>query len=343
MAAKKEKQYRVGVIGGGAIAQACHLPGYAKNPYSNLVAVSDPSPERQAEIAAAYPGIKCYADHNEMLANEKLEVVSVCAPNRFHAAASIAAFKAGCHVLCEKPIATTLPDADKMLKAAKEARKKLMIAFSCRLYSGPMKCKELLKAKKIGKPFMIRVRFAHGGPDAGWAKSNWFFNPAVAAGGVMLDLGIHAIDLCLWLFGPAKAVYAKAATLVRNIPVDDNAVLVMEFQNGGMGYIEVGWTSKPGFKGIEIYGTDGSLICDFDRGLTLCTGKQSAGADSVVEWEMLDTKPTSGGWDIEIDHWMNVVRGKEKLSMDGQAGRDAMALALAAYKSSEKGKRIEIK
>ncbi len=96
----------------------------------------------------------------------------------------------------------------------------------------------------------------------------------------MFDMGIHAIDLCLWLFGPVRAVSGRAATLIKKIEVDDNAVMLLDFKNGALGYIEVGWTSKPGFSGLEIYGTEGSLICDYINGLKLCGGKASAGRDS---------------------------------------------------------------
>jgi predicted dehydrogenase len=338
-----DRSLRAGVIGAGAIAQACHLPGYARNPHVDLAAFADPIPARHEEIAKQLPSVKGYHDYNEMLAREHLEVVSVCTPNKYHAAATLAALDAGCHVLCEKPMALTLGEAGNMIAAARRKRRKLMIAFTNRLYTGPNTCKELLQKKAIGKPFMMRVRFGHGGPYPGWAKGKWFYQAAIAAGGVMFDMGIHAIDLCLWLMGPIQSVSAKAATLIKKIEVDDNALLMLEFKNGALGYIDVSWTSKPGFTGFEIYGTEGSLICDYVRGLQLCSGTLSAGTDSVTEWQMLDKAPATGGWDIEIDHWIDVVLGKTKLTMDGKAGRDALAVALAAYRSSASGKRVVLR
>ncbi|GMU92540.1 MAG: dehydrogenase [Candidatus Hydrogenedentota bacterium] len=336
------KKFRAGVIGAGAIAQACHMPGYARNKYTQFVAFADPATARHKEIAEKFPGARGFTSFEQMFAKEKLDVVSVCTPNKYHAACTIAALKAGCHVLCEKPIAASLQEADKMIAAARTAKRKLMIGFTHRLFRGPAKTREMILKKAIGKPFMIRVRFAHGGPYPGWAKDKWFYEPDVAAGGAMLDMGIHAIDLALWMFGPVAAVWGKAATLVKKISVDDNAILILEFKNGALGYIEVGWTSKPGFTGIEVYGTEGSLICDYVRGLQHCTGKQSAGTDSSREWVMVDNAPTTGGWPIEIDYWMDVVMGKEKLTMDGAAGRAALEVALSAYKSSRTGKRVEI-
>jgi predicted dehydrogenase len=335
-------RYRAGVVGAGAIAQACHMPGYIRNKHTELVAFTDPALARHKEIEEKFPSVRGYTLLDEMLAKEKLDVVSVCTPNKYHAACTIAALNAGCHVLCEKPIAASLQEADRMIAAAKLARKKFMIGFSHRLYRGPIKSKQMLQKKAIGKPFMIRVRFAHGGPYPGWAKDKWFYEPDLAAGGALLDMGIHAIDLALWLYGPIAAVSAKAATLIKRIPVDDNAILLLEFASGALGYIEVGWTSKPGFTGFEMYGTEGSLVCDYVRGLQLCSGNASAGTDSVTEWKMIDDKPATGGWSIEMDYWMDIVMGKEKLTMDGAAGRAALEVALAAYKSSHSGKRITI-
>ncbi len=339
----KGRKYRVGVVGAGAIAQECHMPGYVKNGSAELVAFADPTAARHRDIAKLFPGLRGYKDYKDMLRKEKLDVVSVCTPNKYHAPCTIRALEAGCHVLCEKPMAATLKEADRMTATAKAARKKLMIAFTSRLLTGPMKCKALLAKKALGKPFMIRVRFAHGGPTQDWAKdSKTFYDPKTAIGGAMFDMGIHAIDLALWLFGPATGVTARTATLIKRVQVDDNAVMILEFKSGALGYIEVGWTSKPGFSGFEIYGTEGSLICDYLNGLKLCSGKASAGTDSVANWKTLDKEPTRGGWSTEIDHWMDVVRGKAKLTMDAKAGRAALAVALAAYKSSRTGRWVEL-
>jgi predicted dehydrogenase len=158
----------------------------------------------------------------------------------------------------------------------------------------------------------------------------------------MYDMGIHAIDLCLWLFGKVTAVTAKAATIFKKIEVDDNAVLLLEFKSGALGYIEVGWTSKPGFTGLEIYGKDGSLICNYLKDLQQVGGTASAGADSTTEWVTIDKAPGAGGWEVEIDRWMDVVQGKERMTMGPAAGRAALEVALAAYESSKTGKRVDI-
>jgi predicted dehydrogenase len=336
------KKLRVGIVGVGAIAQACHLPGYAKNENVELIAFADPEQARHKEMAKSYDYMTGYAHYLHMFKKEKLDVVSVCAPNKFHAEATIAALEAKCHVLCERPIATTIKEADAMIAAAQKAKRKLMVGFTHRLFNGSLKAKEFLDQKILGKPFMIRVRFAHGGPYPALSKSDWFYHKDLSGGGALLDMGIHAIDLCLWMFGPAIAVTARTATLLKKIDVEDNAVVMFEFKNGAMGYLEAGWTSKPGFTGFEIYGTEGSIICDYNRGLFLCGGKPPVGAEGGTDWKAIDRSPTQGGWATEIGYWIDVLRGEQKLTMDGKAGRNALEAALAAYKSSASGKRVAI-
>lgn len=336
------KKLRVGVIGVGSIAQACHLPGYLKDERVVLAAFADPEPECHKEMGLTYGEMRGYAHYRDMLSKEKLDVVSVCTPNKYHAEAVVAALEAKCHVLCETPIATTLKEADLMMAAAKKARRKLMLGLTHRLFNGPKKCKELLDEKTLGKPFMIRARFAHGGPFPGWAKSDWFYQQDLAGGGAVFDMGIHAIDLCQWLMGPIVAVSAKIATIVKKIEVEDNALLLLEFKNGALGYIEVGWTSRPGFSGMEIYGTEGSIVCDYTRGVYLVGGKAAAGRDGKSEWKTLDKSPMEGGWTSEVAHWLDVVTGVEKLTMDGKAGREALEVALAAYKASQSAKRVAL-
>ncbi len=338
--ARRKTPYQAALIGAGAIAHACHAPGYAKAPEVELVAAADPSTARHKELRAAYPGITLYWDYRTMLETESLDVVSVCSPNCYHAKQTIAALEAGCHVLCEKPMAVTLGEAERIQEAARKARRKLMVGFTHRLYAGPQRCKELLKQRALGKPFMMRVRFAHEGPYPGWARGRWFYDPEIAAGGALLDMGIHAIDLCRWLMGPIASVQAHTATLAKKIAVDDNALLLLEFTSGALGYIEVGWTSKPGFAGFELYGAKGSIICDYFKGMQQVRGAMKASGGHTPDWEMLEPEPTRGGWDVEIGHWMDVLQGRAKLEMHAGAGKEALAVALAAYESSEQGKRV---
>lgn len=340
-------QWRAGVIGCGSIAQALHMPGYLKSPGVTLAAACDPAPKRRKEAEKiGGRGFKTYADYRAMLAAEKLDVVSVGTPNRFHAEHAIAALEAGAHVLLEKPAALKPAEIEAVRRAVRKSGRLLVVGFSHRFCRGNMRMRRLIQEGAIGEPFMIRVRYAHRGPYPGWAKSDWFYDPKLAGGGALLDMGIHAIDQCLWLIGPVRSVQATAATLRKDIRVDDNAILLLEFKGSrALGYIDVGWTSPSGFVGIEIMGDRGSLRQDYAGTTTLTTGQISPDtkAKTLLKTRVVDPKPTSGGWETEVQEVVKALRRGSDLGCGIDAGGAALAVALAAYESSSSGRRVTVK
>jgi predicted dehydrogenase len=205
--------------------------------------------------------------------------------------------------------------------------------------------KKALQKNLIGKPFMIRVRFAHGGPFPGWAQSDWFYSKKLAGGGALLDMGIHAIDMCQHLIGPVAKVTANMGTLRKKIEVDDNAVLLLDFGAAKcFGYIECGWTSGPGFLGIEIYGDKGNIVSDFFGGARMTRGVTRPDGTSENVTEDLSTDVGSH-WGFQLEQWIKYVAGKKTdLVIPGLAeGATSLAVALGAQESAKTGKRIAIK
>ena len=246
---------RVGVVGCGAIAQNSHIPGYAKNPDFELAAVADPCDTSLAQVREKWTFGKEYHCYKEMLAAEKLDVVSVCTPNKFHAEIAIAALEAGADVVLEKPIALNLADGLAIKAAAERHGRRVFTCFSHRFNGIDIPAHDAIQNGLIGKPYMIRVRFAHTGPWPGWAKTDWFYNPELAGGGATLDMAVHAYDLVRYLVGDVTAVMSKAATLRKDIQVDDNVVTILEIGKDCLGYVEAGWTSCAGFGGVETFET----------------------------------------------------------------------------------------
>jgi len=339
--------WKAGVIGCGSIAQYMHLPGYAKCPGISLVAACDPVAARRREARAFAEGLRTYADYRRMLASEHLDVVSVSSPNCFHAEHAIAALEAGAHVLLEKPAALNMKEIADIRRAVRRSGRKLIVGFSHRFRKGNLIIQKLLRDGAIGEPFMIRVRFAHAGPYPGWAKSNWFYRPRLAGGGAMLDMGIHAIDLALWHIGPVRSVQATARTLRKKIPVDDNAVLLLEFANRrALGYIEVGWTSPSGFNGLEIIGDEGAIVQDYTPPgtVTLTVGRISPDTQSKARpaSRVVERNACAGGWDTEVADSVRAFRRGTDLGAGIDAGGAALAVALAAYESSRTGRRVNV-
>ncbi len=337
------KKMRAVVIGCGAIAHHCHIPGYQKNRWCELSAIADPSPENLKSACEKFGIDKGYQDPMEMLDKEKPDLVTVCSPNRFHAEQAIAALKLGCHVLCEKPICVSMKEVTAIKKAADKAGTIFMVAFSNRLLKGNMKAKRELDKGIIGEPFMIRVRFAHQGPIPGWAMSDWFYKPDTAFGGAMFDMGIHAIDLAAFFFGAITKVNAMTGTLAKDIPLEDNAILQFAFNEKRLGYAEVGWTTKQGFSGVEIYGSEGALVVDYNTTAYTIKGTTTPSGKRISRTKILENKPTEGGWTIEIDEFVKAVRKGEQPAMGLDAGIASMKVVLGAYESAKKGKTVLIK
>jgi predicted dehydrogenase len=180
-----------------------HIPEYAANPDAELAGYFDLNLERAEQLAHLYGG-KAFASYQDLLADPSIDAVSVCTANSSHAEISIAALRAGKHVLCEKPMATTQADCDAMVQAAEESGRYLMIGQNQRLAKAHVKAKELIDSGLIGEIISFRTTFGHGGPET-WSvdpgKSTWFFDKNRAAMGAMAELGIHKTDLIHYLTG----------------------------------------------------------------------------------------------------------------------------------------------
>jgi predicted dehydrogenase len=279
-----------------------------------------------------------------MLAAEELDVVSVATPNCYHAVHACAALKAGADVLLERPAAVSLREVDRIARAVRASKRRLIIGLTHRFMRGNQRAKKALTSGVIGRPYMIRVRLVDTGPSPGWAKSKWPYDPKLAGGGVMLNTGVQAIDLATWLVGPVRSVQAQCKTLRKGIKVDDNAAMMLEFADGrAMGYVEVGWASPSGFSGWEICGDEGSMVCDNAGALVVHRGKlDPSGKRRGVGTKVLDPKPQTGGWNAEISDCLRAFARKDVVELGIEAGRRTLALALAAYESSRIGRRLSI-
>lgn len=344
MAAKKKKM-RIGVIGAGAIAQACHIPGYAAAKNCELVGVADPVKRCRDQVRDnGWEFEHEYSDYQKMLRECDLDAVSICTPNALHKEMALAAAKAGCDILLEKPVALTVADANAIKRAVAKYKVRLMAGFTHRFNALNEAARKALKAKKIGKPYMFRVRFAHTGPWPGWARTDWFYKPELAGGGAMLDMAIHAFDLLHWYHKPIRSVQAEVRTLRKKIKVDDNAVAVLDFGDNFLGYVEVGWTSPSGFVGVEIMGDKGSITVNYATNKTTMTSGSATpdGKMSLETTELCDASKHTPAWLAEMAYFTKLLGTRKKSAVGIDDGIASLKVALAAYKSSDTGKRVKV-
>ena len=241
------KLVRVGVLGCGAISERLHVPDVATCGDGVLVALCDANRAKAQELADRWsPDAAVYTDYKELLKKEALDAVIVTLPNVLHGPATIDALKAGCHVMVEKPMATSPAEGRKMLEAAKKAKKMLLVNQSQRLFPVHRKAKEVLDSGILGKILLVTAMFGHEGPENWSPSGTWFMNKSQARFGAMADLGVHKADLVRWLSGKEIGeISAYMGTLEKKgATVEDNFVSCLKFKDGTMGTLIASWTTK---------------------------------------------------------------------------------------------------
>ncbi len=342
---------KIGVIGCGKIAQVRHIPEYAANENCELVAFYNPTASRAEDMAKKYGG-KVYESVDELLSDESIDAVSVCSANYSHAEITVKALNAGKHVLCEKPMATTLADCEKMVEAAKKTGKRLMIGQNQRLAKAHVKAKELIDEGLIGSVVTFRTAFGHGGPET-WSikpgNDTWFFDKSKAVMGVMADLGIHKTDLLRYLLGQEVVkTTARLMTLDKKGPdgeligVDDNAICIYETSGGASGTMTVSWTHYGAEDNSTVlYGTKGimriyddpehSIVVILKSGEKLCY--------DVEQIQTNDNQTASG----VIDEFVEAVTEGRQSILDAEGVLGSMKAVFASIESSETGRPVEVK
>lgn len=339
----------VGVIGCGKIAQVRHLPEYADNEECKIAGVYDINGERAGQIAEQYHA-KAYASVEELLADQSIEAVSVCTANATHAEITIAALKAGKHVLCEKPMAISLEQCVAMVAEAKRNQRFLMIGHNQRLAKAHAEARKLVEKGEIGKILTFRTTFGHQGPET-WTIDpavNWFFDKKSAVFGAMADLGIHKTDLIQFLTGQkVSRVNAYLGTLDKRdkngnlIGVDDNAICIYQMTDGTVGTMTASWTMY----GLEdnstvLYGTDGVLYIydhpEYSIRLVRKNGEQVLYALDQIQTN--DHQIKSG----VIDLWISCIEHNTPPEISGEDALHAMKAVFAALRSAETGKTVEV-
>lgn len=252
---------RIGIIGCGMIVQRSHAPKFAEIPGVTITALCDLDAARREKVRAEHaPQAALFEDYHELLQSGLVDAVSVATPVYLHGPMTLAALQAGCHVLCEKPMAMSQAESAEMVAAAQSAGKVLQINLSRRydpFYQGVGK---LVSEGRIGEPRHVRaIRVHTTAPDEGWSPGARWFVTRSMGGGIVGDIGVHVGDMMRWYMGEVRSVRALTATRRPDIDVVDNATALFEFENGATGVLELSWTSPANHMSFEIFGTEGIL------------------------------------------------------------------------------------
>jgi len=297
--------------------------------------------ERARKVAQEYSIPKYFTDYSKLLKLD-IDAVSVCTPNFLHSEMTVAALRAGKHVLCEKPMAVNAREAEEMVKVARETGKKLMIAFCNRFRSHPQLLKRYIEKGELGEIYYVR---------AGWLRrknipgmGGWFTTKAISGGGTLIDLGVHVLDLVLWLMGNPRAVLVAGATYTKfgnRIPlkkgtfdVEDFACAFIRLETGASLVLEVSWAShikeSTGIY-ISLLGTDGGAEL---WPLRIYTEKHGSFVDLEPRLEEVS------GYEEEVAHFVEcILEDKEPMATPEQ-GLEVTRILDAIYSSAETGGEI---
>lgn len=331
---------KIGIIGAGSMGHA-HAPSwqYLKDQGAELVGVLTSRPESAQAFANTY-NLQAFSSLDELI--DAVDIVDICTPTHLHKDLTLRAAQAGKHVICEKPIALNVDDANVMIDACEEAGVRLFIAHVLRFITPYDSTKQSVDAGHIGKPCVIRLTRAGYQPRK--STDNWFVD-IQRSGGMMLDLMIHDYDYARWLAGDVKRVFAKSAYGEKTRDDGDYALVTLRHTDGTISHIEGGWVYPPGFfrTAIDIAGTEGVIEWKSDNVGTLQTHLANPLDVEVDEVAVPSAKAADSPFTTQLGHFYECIKNGAEPIVTTEDARSALEIALAAIESAQTGLPVTLK
>jgi len=353
--------FNIAILGCGKVA---HLHAKAVQNLKNarLAGVWSRTPKTAIMFAAQY-GTTFYAEITDLVKREKIDLVIVCTPHPFHLQPVLEAVKAGANILVEKPLASTLEDSDKMIDACKKAGVKLGVISQRRWYEPVKRVKDAIEAGKIGRPVFGTINML------GWRNKNyydadeWRGTWKMEGGGVLVNQAPHQLDILLWFMGEIDEVFGLWTNLNHPyIEVDDTAVAIVKFKNGGIGNIIVSNSQKPGIYGkVHVHGENGASVgVQTDGGAMFIAGVPGYiepplndiwtidGEENLLEkWKDADSAhfnsidPMVYYMERQIEDFLRAIENNTSPLVTGEDGRRTVELFTAIYRSTRDNKPVK--
>ncbi len=339
----KHKKLYFGLLGTGVIIKDFHLPILLKNNRVTVTALGNKHADSLNKLAEEFDIKKTYTDFQEMAKDQHLDAVVIGLPNYLHAPVTIQMLKAGKHVLCEKPMAMTSPEAELMVKTAESTDRILMIAHMWRFDKEIHWLREVIDSGILGSIFKIKTQAI--AVENNPSPNSWFLDNRYAGGGSFADMGIHSIDLISFLFHenirPIK-VFAQAGNYYHPASVEDTANAIIEYDNGITAIIETGWyhNFSDGPEGsVQVFGTKG-YARTFPAEIR-CTLYGAWGQYKPVMPERAQQCDLPM-YEAQMDHFIDCMLNKNKAQPDKRQGLRSMILLDAVYESIRNGSSVAI-
>jgi predicted dehydrogenase len=352
-ARRKERQImsvRFGIIGVGNIA-GFHAKAIGLVDGAELVACYARSRENGEKFAAEH-GCEYASSLEELLARDDIDAVAITTPSGTHADIGVLAAQAGKHVLCEKPIDVSVEKIDELIAACDENGVLLGAIFQSRFGEGAQALKKAIEAGRFGKLTQCSAYIPWFRSREYYASAGWRGTWALDGGGALMNQGIHAIDLLLWLAGEVSEVSARVQTRLHDIEVEDNAVAWLQFKNGGLGVIQGSTACYPGeSKRVEIKGEKGSVTLvddvpafwEFEEAVPEDDAVKKLRENASIGGGASDPKAISvEGHRVQYADFAAAIQEKRRPAISGKEGRRAVELIRAIYDSSAQNKIVSL-
>jgi UDP-N-acetyl-2-amino-2-deoxyglucuronate dehydrogenase len=337
---------RLVLVGCGRISER-HFEAIAEHPDLTLVGVCDEVAERAALAGQRYD-VPAFATYATMLAETTAHAAVICTPSGLHPRHGIMAAQCGLHVICEKPMATRLEEADELVKACDEAGVHLFVVKQNRLNPGVQLLKRAVDLGRFSRVYLASVRVFWNRPQAYYDMARWRGTWELD-GGAFMNQASHYVDLIQWLMGPVESVSAKIATLARRIETEDTGAAILRFRSGALGVLETTMLTYP--RNLE-----GSITLLGEKGTVQISG---TALNRVTQWEFAEyhdddreaealrvaPDPLSvygSGHGAYYDNVVSVLRGEAAPGTDGREGRKSLELILGIYESARTGRDIHL-
>ena len=350
------KKVRVGLIGVGGICKIAHMRGYVQMEDVEIAAICDIQPQKMEEFKERYamPDVPCYTDYRELLKNEQVDYVDICTPNCLHSIIAVDALNSGVHVLCEKPDAVSVAEAERMKEAAERNGKKLMVIRNNRFRNTAAYLKQYVDDGCVGEIYCGRCGWTRRRGIPG--KGGWFTTKEQSGGGPLIDLGVHMIDLAVWLMGNPKPVAVSGCTYTKFadsdisdsehsdfgeknadgiFDVEDLAMGFIRFDNGACLQIEFSWASNISDESlfVELRGTKAGIL--FKNGEVMLATERNGCLEDIVP-RVAEGDPHMKN----IRHFIDVIRGEADPVFTPQQGLDMIKILDGIYRSAETGREV---
>lgn len=358
------------VIGLGVGRQ--HVAAYAELPESSLIAVCDQNPQRLQEVADRYQ-ITAYPEVAGLLGDERVEAVSIATPHPSHASLAIAAMETGRHVIVEKPMTLSLREADAMIACARQHRVTLAVIFQRRFWPASLRAHRAIADGKIGTPVSGACELSWWRTEQYYSRDPWRGRWDTEGGGVLVNQGIHALDLFQWLMGDIETVCARWANLSHPyIEVEDNAAAVVTFRSGALGVIRMTTSSRVSRTRVAVHGSNGasvsvleepegavgyndlwtipgeemlreeSLRAHVDRGEYIYRPQHAAGVPTWSTGYTYQHEANPSYHAVQLRDFLRAIQDQREPLVNGEEGRKSLELMSAIYQSGRTGQAVSL-